>query len=67
MKVAEEMLAYCSSCKMDLAHTVSAMKGDRAVRVVCNTCKKDHAYKAPKGMDGLIRMQTVRYTLLLGR
>ncbi len=48
--VAQEALAYCTSCKMDLAHTVVAMKGDRIAKVECKTCKKIHVYKAPKGI-----------------
>ncbi len=46
----KEALAYCTSCKMDLAHIVVAMSGDRIVKTQCKTCKKDHAYKAPKGI-----------------
>jgi len=46
-----ETLAYCTSCKMDLNHTVVAMKGDRIIKVQCRTCKKDHAYKAPKNVN----------------
>lgn len=49
MKVAEEILSYCTRCRMDLSHTVVAMQGDRAVRVQCKTCRSDHAYRAPKG------------------
>jgi hypothetical protein len=48
--VGKEALAYCTSCKMDLGHTVVAMKGDRIAKVQCRTCKKEHAYKAPKGV-----------------
>ncbi len=47
--VANEVLAYCTSCKMDLQHVVVAMKGDRIAKVQCKTCKKEHAFKAPKG------------------
>lgn len=36
--------AYCSSCKMVLAHTVTAKVGDTIKRVLCNTCKKEHAF-----------------------
>ena len=50
MKVAEEILSYCTKCKIDLAHAVVAMQGDRAVRVMCKTCKGEHAYRAPKGI-----------------
>lgn len=48
--VAKEALAYCTSCKMDLNHVVVAMKGDRIAKVQCFTCKKEHTYKAPKGV-----------------
>jgi hypothetical protein len=48
--VGKEILAYCTSCKMDLAHIVVSMKGDRVAKGECKTCKKTHAYKAPKGV-----------------
>lgn len=47
---AQETMAYCTSCKMDLNHRVVAMKGDRIAKAQCLTCKKEHAYKAPKGI-----------------
>jgi hypothetical protein len=49
--VASETLSYCTSCKMDLNSRVVAMKGDRIAKVECLTCRKEHAYKAPKGID----------------
>lgn len=49
--VATETLAYCTSCKMDLNSIIVAMKGDRIAKVQCLTCKKEHVYKAPKGID----------------
>lgn len=48
--VGKETLAYCTSCKMDLNHAVVAMKGDRIAKVQCFTCKKEHTYKAAKGV-----------------
>ncbi len=48
--VGKETLAYCTSCKMDLNHVIVAMKGDRIAKVQCFTCKKEHAYKAAKGV-----------------
>lgn len=48
--VGKEALAYCTSCKMDLNSIIVAMKGDRIAKVQCLTCKKDHVYKAPKGV-----------------
>lgn len=49
--VGKEVLSYCSSCKMDLSHTVVAMQGDRIRKVQCRTCKKEHMYKAAKGIN----------------
>lgn len=50
VKVAEEILSYCTKCRIDLAHTVMAMQGDRVVKVACKTCKGEHTYRAPKGI-----------------
>ena len=50
VRVAEQVLAYCSQCKMDLGATVVAMKGDQVVRVQCRTCRGERAFKAPKGV-----------------
>ena len=49
VSVASETLSFCTSCKMDLNHIIVAMKGDRIAKVQCLTCKKEHAYRAPKG------------------
>jgi hypothetical protein len=38
--------AWCSKCKMILAHTIEAMVGEKPARVHCNTCKAQHSYKA---------------------
>ena len=48
--VGKESIAYCTSCKMDLNHTIVALKGDRIAKVQCLTCKKEHVYRAPKGI-----------------
>lgn len=48
--VGKEVISYCMSCKMDLAHVVVAMKGDRIVKCQCKTCKKEHGFKTPKGI-----------------
>lgn len=48
--VGKETLSYCTSCKMDLNHIIVALKGDRIAKVQCLTCKKEHAYKAAKGV-----------------
>ncbi len=48
--VAQETLSYCTSCKMDLNHIIVALKGDKIAKVQCLTCKKEHLYRAPKGV-----------------
>lgn len=49
--VASETLAYCTTCRMDLNSVIVAMKGDRIAKVQCLTCKKEHVFKTPKGID----------------
>jgi hypothetical protein len=40
--------AYCTKCKIVLAHTVMAMDGAKPRRVRCNTCNGEHNYRAAK-------------------
>jgi len=40
--------AYCTKCKMVLAHTVITMQGLKPRRVKCNTCAGEHNYRAEK-------------------
>jgi Asp-tRNA(Asn)/Glu-tRNA(Gln) amidotransferase A subunit family amidase len=49
--VGKDTIAYCTSCRMDLNHVIAAMQGDLIKRVQCRTCKKEHGYKAPKGVQ----------------
>lgn len=48
-KVGGEVDAFCTRCKMDLAHTILAMVGTKIARVRCNTCGGDHAFRGPPG------------------
>lgn len=48
MPVGEEIICYCSSCKLDLRHVIVAHKSGNSgpiSKVRCNTCKKIHAYR----------------------
>ena len=45
-----EILSYCGSCKMDLMAAIVAKDGAKVVKVQCKTCKKEHGYKAAKGV-----------------
>ena len=47
-QVSEDIVAYCTSCKLDLAHVIVALDGKKVKKVLCKTCNKEHVYKAPK-------------------
>lgn len=44
-KVGADALSYCGKCKMELAHVIVSMVGNRPAKVVCKTCKSQHNYK----------------------
>jgi len=52
-QVAQDILSYCTHCKMDLTHSVVAVSGDRVKRVLCQTCKKEHAFRLPAELRAL--------------
>ena len=55
-QVAKDVVSYCSSCKRDVLHTIVAMKEDRIVRVLCLSCKKQHAFRhSPNDRNSPIR------------
>jgi hypothetical protein len=44
----KDVLSYCTKCKLNLSHTIVAMKDEKTfAKVQCNTCKSIHAYKDP--------------------
>lgn len=44
-RVGGEVDASCTRCRMQLAHTILAMVGQKIARVRCNTCGSDHVYR----------------------
>lgn len=48
-KVGGEVDAFCTRCKMTLAHTILAMVGTTIARVQCNTCRGQHAFRSAPG------------------
>ncbi|MGM0578894.1 MAG: hypothetical protein ACQEXJ_24440 [Myxococcota bacterium] len=52
LEVGGDVDAYCTRCKMDLAHTIVAMVGRDPVQVKCNTCDAFHKYRPPKSERG---------------
>lgn len=56
MAVGQEIISYCSSCKLDLKHVIVAHKSgnDGAVaKVKCGTCMKIHAFRHNPGVKAL--------------
>ncbi|MBM3789647.1 MAG: hypothetical protein FJW35_04750 [Acidobacteria bacterium] len=46
--VGSDIDAYCTKCKMVLAHTLMALQGSKPRRVKCNTCGGEHNYRPSK-------------------
>lgn len=46
--VGSEVDAYCTKCKLVLAHTVMAIEGAKPRRVKCNTCSGEHNFRPSK-------------------
>lgn len=54
LKVGGEVDAFCTKCKMLLAHTVLAIWAGQIKRVRCNTCMGEHAFrKSEPGSGGV--------------
>lgn len=49
-RVGGEVDAFCTRCRLTLAHTVLAMVGSKLARVRCNTCGGDHAFRGEPGV-----------------
>jgi len=46
--VGSDVEAYCTKCKIVLAHTVVAIQTGKPRRVKCNTCSGQHNYRPTK-------------------
>jgi hypothetical protein len=46
--VGSEVEAYCTKCRLVLAHSVVTLEGAKPRRVRCNTCNGEHNYRAAK-------------------
>jgi hypothetical protein len=46
--VGSDVDAYCTKCKLVLAHGVVTLQGAKPRRVKCNTCGGEHNYRATK-------------------
>lgn len=52
--------AYCSRCKLVLAHVIIALRGSRPAKVECKTCKGVHAYREEAPSPRSVRRSTAR-------
>jgi hypothetical protein len=47
LKAADEVVSYCTRCKLDLSHRIISMDGDKPHKVECQTCRSHHLYRRP--------------------
>ncbi len=52
IKTGSNIDSWCTKCKLVLAHTIEAISNGTIKRVVCNTCKGKHQYKAKAPNSG---------------
>ncbi len=48
-KTGGDTLAWCTKCKMDLAHVIVSMIGPAPAKVICKTCKSQHNFRSAQG------------------
>ena len=41
-----EVEAYCTKCKLDTIHVITAMDGDNITKVMCQICQGYHKYRS---------------------
>lgn len=46
-KMMDELIAHCTRCRLDLNHRVTLVMDGAPKRVLCLTCKGEHAYRRP--------------------
>ncbi len=44
-KMMDEIIGYCIKCKLELNHRIVRVEGEKPKRVLCLTCKTQHAYR----------------------
>lgn len=65
--VGRDIDAWCTRCKMDLGHVITAMAGESVVQVRCHTCGSVHRYKDPAAADRAARERVARASGAGGR
>ncbi len=49
-RVGGDILAYCTSCRLTLAHVIVSMLSSQPSKVLCKTCRKQHKFKREPGV-----------------
>ncbi|RMD99606.1 MAG: hypothetical protein D6814_05265 [Calditrichaeota bacterium] len=44
-KIGDEIFTYCTKCKTDMYHVITAMKDDVIKKVMCKGCNTTHVFK----------------------
>ena len=58
-KMMEEVVCYCSKCKLELNHRIIQVDKGRPKRVLCLTCNNEHSYrKSAPGKAGERKQRT---------
>ena len=59
LTVGKDVLSFCTKCKLNLGHTIVAMKDAKHIaKVKCNTCTNIQAYKDPSNSSKQSRTRT---------
>jgi hypothetical protein len=54
ISVGEQIDSYCTKCRLNLGHIITAMTGGNIIKVKCNTCGNEHRYR---GMDTIGKLR----------
>lgn len=59
LTVGKDVLSFCTKCKLNLGHTIVAMKDVKSIaKVKCNTCATIQAFKDPSNASKLNKTRT---------
>ena len=61
-KVAQELLAYCTRCRLDLIHVIVSMDGGAIAKTQCKSCGGVHGFRSPKNSGRGPERERVRRT-----
>lgn len=50
--VSEEIVSWCTKCKLELGHTIIAIVDNKPKKVKCNTCSGQHIYRSEPPESG---------------